>query len=342
MKDLMLSIIVPVYNIERWIDRCIESVLPAVPESGEILLVVGESSDNSNAKCQAWEKRDPRITVLFQSGKGLADARNCGVEHSRGAFLMYVDGDDFVDTAQLGWLLGQLPDLEKRVQVVMTDYCMTDTDGHVLEKIDHIGPEILISTQQSLIEKALKKKKCFWNVWRYIYRQEFLLTNKIAFLENTLSEDMDYTAKVFAARPYFAFAHCPFYQYCVGRGDSLMDYPTLNRLQDTVAHIVSGVERINETNAPYALAFIAQYQFEYLLNLALCVEVPTKDRKSAYSLYQTTYSVLNYGQDAIVCIFRRIMHIASVPLLAHAFHTLKKLRRAVHGNHRVCVIEKGL
>ena len=159
MKDLMLSIIIPVYNIGPWIDRCVESVLPTVPENGEVLLVVGNSFDDSNTRCEAWEKKNAQIKVLHQSGRGLADARNCGVVNSRGTFLLYIDGDDFVDTAQLKWLLGQLENMDSRVQVVMTDYRMTDTSGNLIEEINQIGTQITFSEDQSLLLQVLKKKK---------------------------------------------------------------------------------------------------------------------------------------------------------------------------------------
>lgn len=341
MKDLLLSIIIPVYNIGPWIDRCVESVLPAVPENGEVLLVVGDSSDDSNTRCEAWGKKKTRIKVVHQSGRGLADARNCGVVNSRGTFLLYIDGDDFADTAQLKWLLEQLENMDCRVQVVMTDYRMTDTSGNLIEEINQIGTQIAFSEDQSLMLQVLKKKKCFWNVWRYLYRRDFLADNKIVFLENTLSEDMDYTARVFAAQPVFAFAHCPFYHYCIGRGDSLMDRPSLKRLEDTVAHCVSGVLQMKKTSAAYASAFVAQYQFEYLLNLALCVELVEEDQQAAFALYRATRGILKEGHGHTARLFSYILRICPIPMLAEAFHVMKMLKRALKGNHRRIMIEKG-
>lgn len=332
--DLILSVIVPVYNIAPWLDRCMESVLPAMPEASELLLVTGVSEDESDMKCAQWEQSDKRVRVLCQNGVGLANARNYGVSQSRGKFLLYIDGDDFVDTKQLRWLLDKLPALNPRIQVVMTDYQMTDMSGQVLEEMEQIGSEIVLSDRQEILAKVLRRKKCFWNVWRYIYRRDFLIAHQITFLENTLSEDMDYTAKVYAAQPFFAFAHCPFYRYCVGRGSSLMDRPTLKRLGDTVANIKRGVAQAKKHPGPYMEAFIAQYQFEYLLNIALCAEVPKEDRAEAYRIYRRMQSVLNAGQDPVMRLFWYVLWLCPMPVLAHAAHGVKMIRRAVRGNHR--------
>lgn len=338
--DLKLSVIIPVYNIAPWLDRCVESLLPAMPKESELLLVTGESRDESNMKCAQWEKADARIKVLRQSGKGLANARNCGAAHSRGGYLLYIDGDDFVDTEQLRWLLEKLPELDHGIQVIMTDYQMTDTFGQVLEEVDQIGSTVEFSNQQEILAKVLQRKKCFWNVWRYIYRRDFLIANHITFLENSLSEDMDYTAKVYAAQPRFAFSHCPYYRYCVGRGTSLMDRPTLKRLSDTVANIQSGIAQVEKRPGSYTAAFVAQYQFEYLLNVALCAEVPKEDRAEAYRIYRKTQSVLNIGQDPVIRLFRYVLRLCPVPVLAHAAHGLKMMRRAIRGNHRPYTPEK--
>lgn len=338
--DMILSVIIPVYNIEPWLDRCVGSVLPAMPEDSELLLVTGVSDDESNAKCAQWQKADARIKVLPQNGRGLANARNCGAAQSCGKYLLYIDGDDFVDTEQLRWLLEKLPGLDRSVQVIMTDYQMTDMSGQVLEETEQIGPEVIFSDRQEILLKVLQRKKCFWNVWRYIYRRDFLIENHITFLENTLSEDMDYTAKVYGAQPRFAFAHCPFYRYCIGRGSSLMDRPTLKRLGDTVANIQRGIAQVEMRPGAITEAFVTQYQFEYLLNMALCAEIPKEDRAEAYKLYRKTQSVLNTGRDPVIRLFRHVVRLCPMPVLAYAAHGLKMLRRMVRGNHRPYEPEK--
>lgn len=337
----LLSIIIPVYNIAPWLDRCITSIMLAIPESVELLLVLGISTDESDGKCAQWKQKDPRIILLRQNGTGLANARNCGLRHSQGKYILYIDGDDFIDSDHLRQLLERLSSMDNNIQVVMTDYRMTDMFGRKIADVKQIGPSVGFSDSQTLMAHVLRKKKCFWNVWRYLYRRDFLIDNNIYFTENTLAEDMEYTAKVFAAQPRFAFAHCPFYQYCVGRGNSLMDHATIKRLHDTITNIQQSVFYMMKCSAPYSTAFIAQYQFEYFLNIALCEEIPRSDRPEAYRLYTDTMDILDIGRDPLIRVLYHVAKRYPIHFVSSGLYRLKLFRRAIRGNHRPGVIEEG-
>ena len=97
---LKASVIVPVYNVERYLPRCIESILSQEYVDWELILVDDGSTDSSGCICDAYAVRDDRIQVIHQENKGLSGARNTGIQHSKGDVLFFVDSDDYV-TAQL-------------------------------------------------------------------------------------------------------------------------------------------------------------------------------------------------------------------------------------------------
>lgn len=92
-----VSIIVPVYNVEQYLDKCVESLITQTYRNIEILLVDDGSLDNSPQKCETWAKIDNRIRVIHKSNGGLSDARNVGIDESCGEFIMFVDSDDFIN-----------------------------------------------------------------------------------------------------------------------------------------------------------------------------------------------------------------------------------------------------
>lgn len=94
--DEMVSVIVPVYNVEAYLPRCVESILEQTYDRVEIILVDDGSLDRSGAICEDYEKRDPRIKVIHKRNGGLSDARNAGIEISTGSYLMFVDSDDWI------------------------------------------------------------------------------------------------------------------------------------------------------------------------------------------------------------------------------------------------------
>lgn len=92
----MISVIIPVYNVEAYINRCVESIVAQTYTNMEIILVDDGSSDNSGSICDDWAKKDSRIKVIHKINGGLSDARNAGIEIATGDYLGFVDGDDWI------------------------------------------------------------------------------------------------------------------------------------------------------------------------------------------------------------------------------------------------------
>lgn len=95
MQEL-ISVIIPVYNVEKYIDRCVESVINQTYKNLEIILVDDGSSDESLHLCYNWEKEDKRVKVFSKENGGAATARNVGIDSARGNYIMFVDSDDYV------------------------------------------------------------------------------------------------------------------------------------------------------------------------------------------------------------------------------------------------------
>lgn len=336
----LISIIIPVFNIERWLPQCLEGVLKAAPTDSEIILVIGDSDDNSNILCETYAQADNRIRVSKQNGKGLANARNCGFDISRGKYIAYIDGDDSIEIELFAELIARIRALDSSFDLAMVDYNQVGANGKVIRHIYQIGDKNVEASGEMFLEHVLRRKQCFWNVWRYIYRREFLVQHGISFLEGRLSEDMDYIAKVYAARPRFIFFHCPFYNYRIGRGDSLMDRPTFKRLNDTVLNIEAGIEHVNKTNLPFSSIFIKQYQFEFILCMALCVEINSADRAKAYDLYKQKMRVLDAGQYLTAHFVKILFKVLPVSAGAWALHVIKIVKRKLLGDNRK-VLDRG-
>lgn len=97
MKKELISVVVPVYNVEKYLDKCIESIENQTYTNLEIILVDDGATDNSGRICDAYAQKDERIFVLHQKNGGRAAARNAGMERATGEYLMFVDGDDWID-----------------------------------------------------------------------------------------------------------------------------------------------------------------------------------------------------------------------------------------------------
>ena len=104
MNDALISIIIPVYNVEKYINRCLESVINQTYKNIEIILVDDGSPDRSGEICENFSKTDSRIKVFHKMNGGLSDARNYGVKKANGAYITFIDSDDYVSVNYITYL----------------------------------------------------------------------------------------------------------------------------------------------------------------------------------------------------------------------------------------------
>ena len=96
-KDVLVSVIVPVYNVEAYLDECLESICSQTYRNLEIILADDGSTDKSGEICDIWQAKDPRIRVIHQQNAGVSCARNAGLEICTGDLISFVDSDDWLD-----------------------------------------------------------------------------------------------------------------------------------------------------------------------------------------------------------------------------------------------------
>lgn len=105
---ISLSVIIPIYRVEQWLNRCIESVLKQNYNDMEVILVDDGSPDNCPTLCDIWAKRDKRIRVIHKTNGGLSDARNAGLDTARGEYITFIDPDDFLAPNTLNTVMGEM------------------------------------------------------------------------------------------------------------------------------------------------------------------------------------------------------------------------------------------
>ena len=101
MMNKLVSIIIPVYNVEKYLAECIESVLKQTYQNIEILLIDDGSPDNSGKICDEYEEKDSRVRVIHKENGGVSSARNVGLEQANGEYITFIDSDDFVSESYI-------------------------------------------------------------------------------------------------------------------------------------------------------------------------------------------------------------------------------------------------
>ena len=137
MVSPSVSIIVPVYNIGKFLPKCIESILGQSFSDFELILVDDGSTDESSSICDYYAGKDGRIKVIHKQNGGLARARNSGLELSSGYWIMHVDGDDWIDEDMLLSLISQANSTGESVDIVDAGFRMVWDDGRMIEVLNN-------------------------------------------------------------------------------------------------------------------------------------------------------------------------------------------------------------
>ena len=165
-----ISVIVPVYKVEPYLNRCVQSILAQSYEDFELILVDDGSPDNCGAMCDAWAQKDSRIKVIHKENGGLSDARNAGIDIATGQYLSFVDSDDYIHPQMLSTLLETMQD--HCADVVCCD-CLRTSQEQV-EHAEAVKPaRVFCTSGAEVIEHFCTKYHDFQVVtaWNKLYKK---------------------------------------------------------------------------------------------------------------------------------------------------------------------------
>lgn len=143
----LISVIVPVYGVEKYVNRCIDSILSQTYKNLEILLIDDGTKDNSGIICDQYTTIDSRVKVYHKENGGLSDARNYGIEKSTGEYLVFIDADDYVDKDYVEFLYTLLDDGKYKMAICSLHVLFT-SNGKILNKGN--GKKAIISGEQCI------------------------------------------------------------------------------------------------------------------------------------------------------------------------------------------------
>jgi glycosyltransferase involved in cell wall biosynthesis len=322
-----LSIIVPVFNVENYLPQCLDSILNCSFQSYEIILVIGQSADQSNYICYKYESQYTKILVITQSGNGLSNARNCGLDVAKGLYIMYIDSDDFIDsnafnkTMQLFYLLKN-----KNLDILVSDFLLVNSKNEIYKCRKQIKNTPYIIEDPNYLKSFLSSKGNYWNVWRFLYRREFLLENNITFKENYKSEDIDYSTKVLLTAKTCSFYHNPYYCYRVRRNGSLVNVITMQNVVNLLDILSDSIKEIsNKTTFPYSTIIKNKLLLEYIYSFLLINDIDKKYRNETYAKIYSHKRILKETTCGKFILF--IISILGVPLISLFLFHIRKIYR---------------
>jgi len=214
--DGLISVIVPVYKVEKYLNKCVESILAQTYKNLEIILVDDGSPDGCPAICDEWAKRDTRIHVIHKINGGLSDARNAGLQLATGQYVAFVDSDDWLEPNMYERLYEVLTDTS--ADIVECGVLFEDDDGNILRDRKCERP-IHIYTAREALRQLVLEDGVYQTVWNKIYRRTVL--DGIDFPVGKCNEDEFWTYRVIDCASSYAVIEDTLYHY-LQRDSSIM------------------------------------------------------------------------------------------------------------------------
>ena len=205
----MVSIIVPIYKVEKYLDRCVQSILKQTYRDFEVILVDDGSPDKCPEICDEWAKKDKRIKVIHKENGGLSDARNVGMQAALGKYIAFVDSDDWVSTVYLEYLIKAMADSE--CDIIECETFWTEEKIPFEETAIKSNRKVAVFQAEEALEQLIKEGYFHQHVWNKLYKRTII--QDIPFEKDKTNEDEFWTYRVFGNTKTIGKIEVPLYYY---------------------------------------------------------------------------------------------------------------------------------
>ncbi|MGJ5643136.1 glycosyltransferase [Formosa sp. S-31] len=313
----LISIVVPVYNVELYIEKCINSIITQTHQNLEIILIDDGSTDNSGYLCDLLEKKDKRIKVYHIPNGGSSIARNFGLQKCQGDYIGFVDSDDWIRPNMFEVLLKF--SIDNNLNVVEC----SSIDSRMEHKTDFnkdISNCSKIENRKTALKRILEYRR--FAVWRRIYHHSIVKDR--FFIEHILHQDVYYTLDIINESPKIGFIDFPFYIYNRENTDSVIrsnySIKKLNSI-NAGAYVLENTKQYDSEIKSLAKIYLFNFLIYHYNSLFMFNELDPHffQRSKIRQIFKTNLSLRTLN-------FYRLMVIFLPPKIYEKFLALNKTR----------------
>lgn len=203
----MITVIIPVYNCEKYLNTCIESIVNQTYKNLEIILVNDGSTDNTKDICNIWKKKDSRIKVYNIKNNGSAHARNIGILNSSGDYFYFIDSDDYIESDMLENLLFLME--KYNCQIVESGYDLVNDRGDMINSCSYDLYHLQEFTSYEAMQYHIKDEIFKQIIWNKLYKKDVI----VKFKENKIIDDEFWTYLVLSKAEHLFYTKKIYYHY---------------------------------------------------------------------------------------------------------------------------------
>ena len=234
MSDILLSIIIPVYNTELFLANCLKSIIPQLRKNIELIVLNDGSTDNSLEEAHnitSQYEASYNIKIMSHLNKGLSATRNIGIDLAKGDYIFFVDSDDSLYEGSISKIIESIKEYGSDVVTFGFDIIEKNKIINKTLSFDGIGTKNDI---KYIIESI---PNVFGNAWRYVCKKDFIIKNSLYFEEEILCEDIGWSVRLFLSIQSITLINKQIYKYNRYRPDSIMKTVSVKRICDACSSI---------------------------------------------------------------------------------------------------------
>ena len=298
MGSVLLSIIVPVFNVEKYVDECIRSIISnGFDGKCELILVDDGSTDCSGKICDSYATTN--ITIIHKTNGGLSSAKNAGIECACGKYLAFIDSDDYIGKNSIISILSEI-EKDENIDVFFMQGDKVYTDGEEITLGDNIYSESINGKAKSeVISYLAKQNKFAGSACTKIYKREFLEKYAIRFPDDKrFGEDLIFVLKSMYYASSYGAMNFPYYKYRQQRKGSITNtlsekayWDGFRFLEDAVL-LLTEDKKAKDENSRLCMSFIT---YEYSLQVWHYTHIKEDSRKRASKLLDQYRWVMRYS-----------------------------------------------
>lgn len=218
----LVSVVVPVNNVEDYLEECVKSIQIGVYKNIEIVLVENGSTDSTGLICDQLAANDKRISVFHMDSIGVSSARNFGINKSQGEYVCFVDADDIVSKDYIQYLITLV--LEKKADIALstniTTFC---NSGNPIKDTEKIKVVERVGNSEDALEKILLYQMTVVSCFSKIFKKSFLIKENIRFIDDLfIGEGFNFNVLAFSRTNKIVFSNKPIYFYRINNPNSAM------------------------------------------------------------------------------------------------------------------------
>lgn len=240
-----ISVIVPIYNVEKYLARCIDSILEQNYENLELILINDGSTDNSESIINTYLEKNPSIIkYIKKENSGLSEARNVGIEAATGDYIMFIDSDDYIEKGLLNNLKQYI---DQDIEMIKFKAQTVTENGEKIKVMQ--GPVFDVTSGEEAFSKMCFEDELMETAWLYLYKTELIKQNNFKFAKGLYHEDFGLIPLIIVKAKTFVSTDICGYNY-VQSSNSItrtVDYAkTTKKLFDTLIHYDNTVKEIEK------------------------------------------------------------------------------------------------